>query len=216
MIADWTVEAGSDSPSIDVPWDGYVDLHWSWRSIANTEADDEYRAFRKAEKLPEVRAYPELRSILRMANGVKALTSKMDVFQLHRDEVDPELAELFPAEQTAFGLGSYLDCFTEEGRWFQRDIAPYERVARATSDYLHLLPALAGGVETVIRPARLYDEEAFGWTLYAFGFGRTALEARAVWSRVLHRAVWSFQLRFASELHALQQSTHTRASSSIG
>ena len=203
MIADWTVEAGPESPSIDVPWAEGIDLHWCWRSMADPDANQEYLSFRKLEALPEVRTYPELRSILRMANGMNTLTSKVDVFPLTRDEVDPELSEVFRPEQTAFGLGSYLDCHSEHSRFHQCGITPFECVARAASRYLQHLPALAGGAEIVIRPARLYDEEAFGWTLYAFGFGSTDLEARTIWSRALHRTVWCFQLAFADELHRL-------------
>ena len=166
MIADWTVEVGPDSPTIDVPWPGWVDL----RSHPELAAG-----------LPEAALYPELLPLLHRA---ALLTSKVDVFAVARDEVDPELVEGEPDEATTHGLGSYLDCL---GGLLPFDAA--ERTARAAVARLRTVPFPRAVVEIVIRPARLYDGETFGWTLYAIGFGPSAHEARRRWSDAARAAL---------------------------
>ncbi len=166
MIADWTVDVGPGSPSIDVPWPGWVDL----RSRPELAAG-----------LPEAALYPEL---LPMLHQAALLTSKVDVFVVTRDEVDPELAEGEPDEGTAHGLGSYLDCLC--------GLLPFdaaERTARAAVQQLRTVPLARAVVEIVIRPARLYDGETFGWTLYAIGFGPSEYEARRRWSEAARAAL---------------------------
>ena len=161
MIADWTVEAGAESPVIEVPWPGWVDL------LAHPE---------RTAELPEVQAWPELAEVLRLLNETGLQTSKVDVFPVTREEVDPELAEVGLA-QTAHGLGSYVDC-----RRGAAGFAECERAARAAVRQLHAMDLEHAVAEVVIRPARLYDEPAFGWSLYAVGFGADGAEARAVWA----------------------------------
>ncbi len=160
MIADWGVEAGADSPAIEVPWAGWVDL----------------RAYPGSD-LSEVQAWPELAGVLRVLNEPGLLTSKVDVFPITREEADPELAEAGLAA-TACGLGSYVDCLRGPD-----SLPECERVARAAVARLASVREERAAAEIVIRPARLYDEGAFGWTLYALGFGADTAAARAAWAR---------------------------------
>ena len=172
MIADWTVEVGPDSPSIDVPWEGWADLR------SHPEL---------ADALGEAVLYPELLPLLRGNNAV-FLTSKIDVFTVSRDEVDPELAEENAEAATAYGLGSYLDCLCA-----RLSFSAGEQAAHAAVLQLRALPLPRAVVEVVIRPARLYDEETFGWTLYAIGFGLSAHEARQRWSETAQAAFNALQ-----------------------
>ncbi len=162
MIADWTVEVGPECPSIEVPWSGWVDLH-AYPELASG--------------LTEARLYPELLGLLNTANGPMLRTSKVDVFPVSREEVDPEIAET-GIEATAWGLGNYLDCLPV----CPRDFAACEQIARAVAARLAKIELPLAAAEIVIRPARLYDEDAFGWTLYAIGFGVSEAQARECWA----------------------------------
>ncbi len=169
MIADWGVEAAAESPVIELPWPGWVDLR------AHPE-----------RALPEMQAWPELAGVLRALNQPGLLTSKVDVFPVTRDDADPELAEAGLAE-TACGLGSYVDCLRGPAGF-----AVCEQVARTAVARLRSEPLPCAAAEIVIRPARLYDEGAFGWTLYALGFGPDEREARARWAEAALRVAECF------------------------
>ncbi len=205
MIADWSVEVSEDSPLIAVPWELWADL----RPLPRDPGD-----FLQAlqQNLPEVRDYPELAPLLRRANTAHHLSSKVDVFPITRDEADPEIAEAGETE-TQHGLCSYLDLLTTQ----HADFLFFEQAARNAVTALSREQAHLCAVEVVVRPARLYDNDTFAWTLYAMGFGTTALQARQRWA---HTA----SLALAALLEHLQppqpndatSSQLARASSSIG
>ncbi len=169
MIADWTVDVGPESPLIAVPWEGWIDLRLHAGTLLSIP------------NLPEVRAYPELGDLLQSANTAEISTSKVDVFPVTREEVDPEIAES-GQEQTAAGLGSYLDLVAiDPGRFVAFE--DFERVAREAARTLSRTNLPLCCAEVVVRPARLYDRNTFGWTLYAVGFGPDEQAARATWSQ---------------------------------
>ncbi len=163
LIADWSVEISDQGPSIDVPWSGWIDLS---------------QQSELARSLDEVRAWPELLPILAVANGPHTLSSKLDVFPVVREDVDPELAEAGESE-TSFGLGSYIDLLTPRLHTF----TPFEHLAREIAQALQAIHLPLGCAEIVVRPAHLFDTPAFGWTLYAMGFGPSQDEARGCWAR---------------------------------
>lgn len=173
MIADWTVEIGPESPEIVVPWEGWLDLTRLDPVCSGTAS------------ISETVDYPELVPLLALANSPATLSSKADVFAVAREEVDPEIGEAGP-EATACGLGSYLDLLL-------RKPAPgfeaYEQLAREAVRRLERVALPLACVEIVVRPARLYDEDTFGLTLYSMGFGPNAQAARAVWQRAAVAAV---------------------------
>ena len=171
MIADWTVEIGLGGPVIELPWPGWVDLR-AGSDQAGSLA------------LAEVQAYPELAGLLRSANQGEFATAKVDVFPVDRSEADPEIAE-HPPEQTACGIGSYLDLVWLGAGSRAAFLPAFEVVARAVSGCgpardVSRVPLAT--VEIVVRAAHLYHQEVsrdtFGWTLYAVGFGSDAAAAR--------------------------------------
>ena len=199
MIADWSVEAGPESPSIDVPWDGWINLFWD-RSIPALPWQEEL-----ALALPEVQLYPELVPILMMQNSLNHFTSKVDVFPVNWNDVDPEIAEACPPA-AAIGLGSYIDVVNAvPGRFLK--FKDFEAVARTAAQKLARVGDFPGGAEIVIRPASLGGRPSFGWTLYAYGCGTDAAEARAAWGKVCHVVSAIFALEVAS--------VHTRLSQAI-
>ncbi len=174
MIADWTVEIGPDCPSIDVPWDGWVDLRRhpgspSWFGRADAASD-----------LAEAQAYPELPDLLKPVNSDALFTSKLDVFPVSRDDADPEIAEAGEAA-TRFGLGSYVDLATDRPEI--SEFAHFEALTRVLAAKLGKMEV--SGVcsaEIVLRPAHLFGRATFGWTVYVLGFGPAESAARQVWA----------------------------------
>ncbi len=166
MIADWTVEIGPGCPVIELPWPGWVNLRGD---SAETSA------------LSEVQAYPELSALLHIANHGAFATAKVDVFPVARSEADPEIAE-HPPEETVCGLGSYLDVVWLGPGLPQPPFAAFESAARRVAVSLHAVVAPLTTAEIVVRGARLYHQETFGWTLYAVGFGPDVASARLRWA----------------------------------
>jgi hypothetical protein len=172
LIADWTVDAAPDSPTIDVPWEGWVDLR---------EGQSEEQRTWAARNLDETGNYPELVTLLLSANQGNLFSSKVDIFPVTREEVDPEIAEAGENE-TQFGLGSYLDMVTARLTLFP-GFAQFEEVARRTVANLGKMEWEAPcAVEIVVRPAHLFSQATFGWTLYAMGFGASHSAARNAWA----------------------------------
>ena len=176
MIADWTVEVSPESPIIVLPWEGWADLRPAPHSASQSTPD----VARVAASLSEVAQYPELLPILLSANGEFTLTSKVDVFAVSRDDVDPEIAEA-GLEATAFGLCSYTDLLTPHTDVFG-SFGDYEALARSAAAELAQFDEPGVAIEIVIRPAQLYDSQTFGWTLYVSGFGPDPAAATARWA----------------------------------
>lgn len=188
MIADWTVEVSSLSPSIDVPWDGYVDLHWGPTSATCPVWNEA-----AAKQLAEVQAFPELLMPLHLANRLNSSTSKVDVFPIAASEVDPEISEM-GEEGSRYGLGSYLDVFTVRSDVFNR----FERFTELASRAVKALTKLdlpASCAEIVVRPAAIAEQQTFGWTLYTMGFGPDEQAARAAWAKALQSVTCVFGLQ---------------------
>ena len=198
MIADWTAEAGAESPHIVVPWEHWTDLRDLVPGAANQEAWI-------AERIPEARDYPELVPLLLAANSGDLFTAKVDVFPVLREEADPEIGEA-GVEATAFGLGSYLDVVTLRLDVFT-GFADYEQAARNTVRLLRESRQELCAAEIVLRPARLYDNDTFGWTVYALGFGSDESEARRRWAQALHATLAALH----DSIHAVTRVTDASA-----
>jgi hypothetical protein len=98
------------------------------------------------------------------------------VFPVDRSEADPEIAD-HPVEETVCGLGSYLDVVWLGSGLPQPPFSAFESVARGVARALVPVLAPLTTAEIVVRAARLYHQETFGWTLYAVGFGPAAAAA---------------------------------------
>jgi len=190
MIADWTVDAGLESPRIVVPWDDWVDLRPGMRTgTADIVA--------RVRGLAEVQAFPELGKLLAAANTANMVTVKVDVFPVSREEVDPEIFEgSLPMdrdgallEHTLVGFGSYLDVVlaaellpTLRAPLPSEAFAYFEQVAQSAVQIAKTAEHRLCCAEIVVRPAQLYDRDTFGWTLYAIGFGADEAAVRAIWA----------------------------------
>lgn len=215
MIIDWSADMGADSPWITLPWEGWVDLRTS-SAIPPTPGEAQSDP---VSLVAEAQMYPELASLLKLANSGHLQTSKVDVFPIQRHEVDPEIAEQGEAA-TAHGLGSYLDLLVYQPR-HAVSFAFCEHTARVTSKKLSTLDLPLSCIEVVIRRARLYHQDTFGWTLYSMGFGPDAASARQAWRQAASHALQALHqelsesLAFPESLPASMKFP-TRASSSIG
>jgi hypothetical protein len=174
MEADWAAEVGPDLPSIDVPWDGFVDLRQDPSAVL---------------ALAEAAAHPALRESLVALNSDHSpvLTAKCDVWTLAGDEIDPDEFAA-QTEQAREGFASYIDML-------QRDPARvasfefHERWVRGLTGRLRKISRPTGRVDLVIRPASTDSSPGYGLTLYAAGCGADAATAYASWGAVLRIAV---------------------------
>jgi hypothetical protein len=174
MEADWAVEVGPDLPSIDVPWEGYVDLRQAPSAVLALE---------------ETAAHPALRESVLALNTEHSpvLTAKCDAWTLAVYEIDPDEFAA-QAEQAREGFASYIDML-------QRDPARlasfeyHERWVRGVTGRLRKISRPNGRVDLVIRPASTDSLPGYGLTLYAAGCGADAIRAYASWEVVLRAAV---------------------------
>ena len=172
MEADWSVEIGAGAPTIDVPWEGWIDL------LGCIDVGD------VALSLAEVRAYPELgEALLQTRDQAGAVTSKCDVFSVEMDAARLALLEM-PGEEAQEGLGSYIDFALSPDGGFT-DFAHCESLVRRITSRLAELPLAAASAEIVLREGSFFAAPSYGLTVYAFGYGRDLAAARAAWAEVL-------------------------------
>ncbi len=174
MEADWAAEIGPDLPSIDIPWEGFVDLRHAPSGI---------RAVEEASKHPGLRE--ALLSLNSKASPV--FTSKCDVWTLDRSEIDPDEFGAV-AEDAHDGVASYIDLL-QIGPCQFASFEFHELWARGLTRYLQDFTLSDSRVEFVIRPASVDVSVGYGLTLYAAGCGADASSAYAAWQAVLRAAV---------------------------
>src|SRR5271156_6145728 len=95
MEADWAVEVGADLPSIDVPWEGFVDLRRNPDAVVDIEEAIGYSALRQA-------------LIALNSSDSPVFTSKCDVWTLAASKIDPDEFGAQAADATT-GCASYID-----------------------------------------------------------------------------------------------------------
>jgi hypothetical protein len=198
MDVEWSVEAGVDDPVIVVPWSGlssstgelirYLDIK------ANPGAINE---------LEEAKAWPEVRQILTILNGLESpvWTAKCDAWMLDEDELQLDFGPV------AFGFGLYVDVFVDR----QSDFAALTALQLLVQQWAELARRLApdeARVDFIIRPAQLQDETGFAISTYIFGYGRQATEARKNWGAACAAV--------ATLVASTDDTMIKRASSSIG
>jgi hypothetical protein len=179
MEVDWAGEVGPDLPSIDVPWEGFIDLHLATQSGTVQSA---------AQGIEET-AHPALREALIALNSLTSpvFTSKCDAWTVSGSEIDRDEFSALAADAQE-GFASYIDIL-------QRDVTNFasfefhERWARSLATHLRI-PAIPNGrVDFILRPGTVEREPGYGMTLYAAGCGADAARAYAAWQTVLAAAV---------------------------
>ena len=174
MEADWAAEIGPDLPSIDIPWEGFVDLRHAPSAIWTVK---------------EAINHPTLRDALLTLNSKASpvFTAKCDVWTLSRSEIDrDEFAS--HAENAQDGFASYIDILQLSPAKFA-SFELQERWAHDLARHLQSLTLFKGRVEFVIRTASIDSRSGYGLTLYAAGCGADASSAYAAWQAVLRAAV---------------------------
>lgn len=174
MEADWAAEIGRDLPSIDVPWEAFVDLR-----------DDPSGT----QSLKEATDHPRLREALVTLNSKASpvFTSKCDVWPLSSSEIDhDEFGAL--VEDAHDGFASYIDMLQHDPGKFS-SFESHELWASGLTRDLQNLSLPNGRVEFVIRPANVNSCAGYGLTLYAAGCGTDATSAYAAWQAVLRAGV---------------------------
>jgi hypothetical protein len=175
MEADWDVEIGPDSPSIEIPWEGFIDL----RNDPNSAV----------QVIPEADAHPALGdALIRLNSGESALfTSKCDAWQLKHDEIDPYEFSALP-EDARSGFASYIDVLLSDQDRFQ-SFEFHEGFVRRITGELRVIDLAECRVDLVVRAATINSSSGYGVTLYAAGCGRNPSMALLSWQRVLDVSV---------------------------
>jgi hypothetical protein len=174
MEADWAAELGSDLPSIDIPWEGFVDLRHAPSGIRAVEEASKHPALREALLTLNSKASP-------------VFTSKCDVWTLASSEIDPDEFDA-PAENPHDGVASYIDLLQiDPGKFASFEF--HELWARGLTRHLQGLTLTNGRVEFVIRAASIDLHSGYGLTLYAAGCGADTSSAYAAWQAVLRATV---------------------------
>jgi hypothetical protein len=194
MEADWDIEIGPELPSIDVPWEGFVDL----RNHANLAA----------KEIPEVAAHPALFNALISLNSRESpvLTSKCDIWWIKQEEIDAWEFSARP-ENARRGFASYVDVLLLKPEQF-RSFQFHELWVRRTTEDLQTRVLAHCRVDLVVRPATFHATSGCGLTVYASGCGKEEHTAYAAWEAVLEAAV--------NATMKMVDLPSTRASSSIG
>jgi hypothetical protein len=177
MEADWAVEIGPDLPSIDVPWEGFVDLRQNAAAQSAVQSID------------EAAAYPALREVLSRlnSNASRVFTTKCDLWTLTRPEIDPDEFGARTAD-ALHGFASYIDLLRRDTEAF-RSFEFHEHWVRNLAFHLRTVDISNCRVDLVIRPASIDLCSGCGITLYAAGCGANTAAARASWETVLCAAV---------------------------
>lgn len=181
MDADFSVELGADDDALEFPWaspDGglcYYDLK---------SQPDLLLYIREASD------YPELGRYLTTVNSERSvvLTAKCDVW------TEDELTEVEAIYDAKTKLGCYVDHLfagAESGAEDVRfDFERHERVAERLVELLGRVPPISAAVEVIIRRCYYHlDDEpvrpGFYFTIYVFGYGDDAADARKGWGIAL-------------------------------
>jgi len=174
METDWAAEVGADLPSIDVPWEGFVDLR------------DTPSAMRAIEEAID---HPVLREALLTLNSTPSpvFTAKCDVWTVGSSAIDPDEFDSL-AEDSHDGFASYIDVLQLDSGKFA-SFAFHELWVRDLTRHLQDLNLSKGRVEFVIRPSIVDARAGYGITLYAAGCGADASSAYKAWQNVLRAAV---------------------------
>jgi hypothetical protein len=174
MEADWAVEIGADLPSIDIPWEGFIDLRDEPAAVQSVKEAIDHFALREALVRLNSKESP-------------VFTAKCDVWTVTSSEIDPHEFDAL-AEDAQEGFASYIDVLQ-----FNRDkvglFAFHEEWVRGLTAQLRPLALPNGRVEFVIRAANVDSFPGYGVTVYAAGCGADASAAYASWQAVLGAAV---------------------------
>jgi hypothetical protein len=174
MEADWSVEVGSDLPTIAVPWEGFVHLRRDpllASSLIET-ADSSILA----------------QSLIRLnQESSPVFTSKCDHWLLSAEEIDP-LEFDAEARNAEWGIACYIDIIARNQALFASFHA-HEAWVRSLSNGLRQTKLPQARVELVVRAANVDAREGFAITLYTAACGASEAAAEAIFQAALEAAV---------------------------
>jgi hypothetical protein len=185
LDADWSVELGVDDAALEYPW---TDPDAKMKFI------DLRRSPEQIELLPETAREPEL------ANALLALNSTESVFATAKCDLwlDDEPAQ----SERVYGavkFGSYIDCvLCDPDMSMRSNFTWHESLVKLASE-MASSEDVPGTIEYVVRRCYFHpegmrtDEDYFlssglCVTVYASGFGDSAVAARSQWADVLDLA----------------------------
>jgi hypothetical protein len=171
--ADWSVEVGADLPTIDVPWEGFIDLRREPALLSN---------------LDEAASCATLAQVLVMLNhgDSPVFTSKCDHWRLAENEIDP--LEFDAAEEEAMvGVACYVDIIARRESLFISFAAHETWVRRATQE-MREIKVRGSHVDLVVRPATVDEKGGYALTLYVASCGSSENDAHSIFPLALNKA----------------------------
>lgn len=173
MEADWSVEVGADLPTIDVPWEGFIDLRHDPSLVSN---------------LDEAASSATLAQVLVMLNerGSPVFTSKCDLWLLAEDEIDP-LEFDAAGEGAMVGVACYVDIVARRESLIMSFPAHETWVRRATEE-MRRIKMRRSRVDLVVRPATVDESDGYALTLYVASCGATGNDAYGIFQMALKSA----------------------------
>jgi hypothetical protein len=162
MEADWSVEVGADLPTIDVPWEGFVDLRHDPSLVSS---------------LDEAASSAILAQVLVMLNqrDSPVFTSKCDLWRLAEDEIDP--LEFDAAREKAMvGIACYVDIIARRESLLM-SFSAHETWARLATKKMRSIKMRRSRADLVVRPATTDESDGYGLTLYVASCGATENDA---------------------------------------
>jgi len=188
MVAEWSVELGSNDPILEVPWrsdDG------SWRFL------DVKRHPELLLEIPEACSYEELASFLDWANSTDSPieTAKCDVWTTTEMDADDEVF----GEKVKFS--SYVDFLFASP--VCESFPQYERLVQTLTRMLRQAPDLSSAAQFIVRRCLDHREsskvsEGLYITFYLHGYGADVQEARQRWGIALALAQNAMKQYFRS------------------
>jgi hypothetical protein len=174
MEADWAVEVGPNLPSIDVPWEDFLDLCRAQATVGDIEEAVRHPALRQA--------------LIRLnSNASPVFTSKCDVWTLDISEIDPDEFGA-QAKDALTGYASYIDMLLHD----REKLSSFEFHERWVRNITHRLRRIAlsnGRIDFIVRPASSDSSIGYGVTFYSAGCGADVSSAYAAWQAVLQVAI---------------------------
>jgi hypothetical protein len=177
MDADFSVELGTDDPSLEFPWE---------------DAETALRHFDIRNNPEQVRFVDEAEQYRELHDFLVALNSKSSIFESAKCDVWTD-DELSPAEDIydgALKFASYIDLVFTGATKQRTNFAQHERLARRIVELLGKAPEMPAQAEFSIRRCYFCDqpeaEDGFYFTCYLFGYGADEAEARSRWGIALN------------------------------
>jgi hypothetical protein len=189
MDAEWSVAAAEDDPVLAIPWsdpsqDGEPRKEGQPSKYEQLSYIDLRSDPSLVDRLPEARAWPEMRTALLQLNGPASAvwTAKCDAWELSEEERQLD----FGAVDN--GFGAYFDLLSRDLGVFS-SLEKHIDFASSLATAAHALSPSEAATSFIVRPAQWRHTHGFAITVYVYGYGEQPTTARAQWSEAIRTVI---------------------------